>query len=140
MVISFVVAVWFQFGHRAAGLPPLHPSLQLVLGVAVTTAVWLAATLLTRPTDAATLQDFYDRIRPYGRGWSRVADTSGGKPTGGIAPALACWILGCAVVYAALFGTGYLLYGSGIAAAFSLSVAAGSAIALFRILPGVSFE
>src|SRR5205807_2360803 len=66
MAISFVVAVYFQFVHRALGLAPLAPTVQLVIGVAVTTAGWLAVTFLTPPTDRATLQAFYDRIRPMG--------------------------------------------------------------------------
>src|SRR5256886_460679 len=53
MAISFVVAVYFQFVHRALGLAPLAPTVQLVIGVAVTTAGWLAVTFLTPPTDRA---------------------------------------------------------------------------------------
>ncbi|MEK6253367.1 MAG: Na+:solute symporter, partial [Gemmatimonadales bacterium] len=109
MVISFAVAVWFQFGHEAVGLPALHPSLQLVIGVALTTVVWLAVTFATAPTDTATLQDFYDRIRPFGRGWHRVVQVDDTPARGSVTAALSCWLLGCVVVYAALFGTGYIL-------------------------------
>src|SRR5207249_3227413 len=63
MMISFVVAVYFQFVHRALGLAPLTPTRQLVIGVAITTVGWLAVTFATPPTDRATLQTFYDRIR-----------------------------------------------------------------------------
>jgi Na+/proline symporter len=140
MLISFCVAVWFQFGHQAVGLPSIHPSLQLVIGVAVTTIAWLAVTFLTRPTDAGTLQAYYDRIRPFGRGWSRVVRTEGKAPSGSVGAALAGWILGCVTVYAALFGTGYALYGRGLPAGISLAVAAGAAVGLFRLLPRVSFE
>jgi Na+/proline symporter len=65
MVISFLVVVYLQFVHQALGFEPLHPSLMLVLGVAITTAGWLSVTLVTPATDAATLQAFYDRIRPF---------------------------------------------------------------------------
>lgn len=140
MVISFAVAVWFQFGHEAAGLPPLHPSLQLVIGVAVTTVSWLTVTWMTEPTERDTLQAFYDRIRPFGRGWRSVVRVDEQKTAGGIGPALVCWLLGCVVVYAALFGTGYVLYGRpGQGAAF-LTASAAAAIALFRTLPRVGFE
>lgn len=144
MLISFAVAVWFQFGHEAAGLPPLHPSLELVIGVVVTTCVWLTVTWSTEPTDRETLAAFYDRIRPLGRGWRRVLDLpdrpEDGPVAGRAGPALACWLLGCLVVYAALFGTGYLLYGRPTPAAAFLAVSAVSAVALFRVLPGVGFE
>jgi SSS family solute:Na+ symporter len=140
MVVSFAVAVWFQFLHGRLGFAPVHPSAQLVIGVAMTTAAWLFVTLITPPADRATLQAFYDRIRPYGRGWRTVVDvSSGAPPAGGVAAGLAGWALGCAVVYSALFGTGYLLYGRPLAAATSFLVAALSAAGLFRVLPRVSF-
>ena len=88
------------------------PRLALLIGVAVTTVTWLAVTFLTPPTDRAMLQSFYDRIRPAPAGWRRAVDTSGGTHAGGdIAAAFLAWFLGCVAVYAALFATGYLLYG-----------------------------
>src|SRR5205085_4303622 len=80
MAISFVVAVYFQFVHRALGLAALAPTVQLVIGVAVTTAGWLAVTFLTPPTDRATLQAFYDRIRPMGPGWEGAVTTRPANP------------------------------------------------------------
>ncbi|MCL7959687.1 MAG: Na+:solute symporter [marine benthic group bacterium] len=140
MVISFAVAVWFQFGHEAAGLPALHPSLQLVIGVALTTAVWLGVTFATAPTDTATLQDFYDRIRPFGRGWARVVQVDDTPAGGSVAAALSCWLLGCVVVYSALFGTGYMLYGRPASGSLFLAASALAAVGLFRTLPRVGFE
>jgi len=42
----------------------------------LTTAVWLAVTLATRPESEATLQAFYDRVRPAALGWRRFASAS----------------------------------------------------------------
>jgi Na+/proline symporter len=121
MVISFVVAIYFQFVHEPLGFAPLHPSLMLVLGVALTTVGWLTVTLLTPPDDRETLQAFYDRIRPFGRGWRAAVG----------------WVLGCVAVYATLFGTGYLLYGNLLAGVVSLLVAAVAGWGILRILPKV---
>ena len=140
MVISFAVAVWFQFGHQAVGLPALHPSLQLVIGVFLTTVVWLSVTWMTAPTDTATLQRFYDTIRPFGRGWVRVVQVADTPASGGVTAALTCWLLGCVVVYAALFGTGYLLYGRAGTGSLFLGASALAAFGLFRMLPRVGFE
>ena len=141
MVVSFSVALWFQLLHTRLGFAPLHPSAQLLIGVGLTTIAWLGATYLTPPADRATLQAYYDRIRPYGKGWSTVIDTSAGSPdSGGVAAGLAGWLLGCAVVYAALFGTGYLLYGRGVAATVSFLVAAVAVLGLFRVIPRVGFD
>jgi hypothetical protein len=40
---------------------------------ALTTATWLAVTLLTAPESDATLQAFYNRVRPAALGWRRFA-------------------------------------------------------------------
>jgi Na+/proline symporter len=146
MVVSFAVAVWFQFFHVRAGFAPIHPSAQLLIGVSVTTIAWLGVTMLTPPADRATLQEFYDRIRPMGRGWSGVVDTEATSADGSgvhesdVGAAMLGWVLGSLTVYATLFGTGYLLYGRELAAAIALGVAAMATIGLFRILPRIGFE
>ncbi|NIN73228.1 MAG: Na+:solute symporter [Gemmatimonadetes bacterium] len=138
MIISFIVAVYFTLVHEALGFPAIHPSLKLVLGVAITTAVWLTVTLLTPATDRTTLQAFYDRIRPFNWGWRRAVET--GPTEGRFTAALLSWFLGCAVVYAALFGTGFALYGRVEIATACLAIVAVAAVALFRKLPQVGFE
>jgi Na+/proline symporter len=141
MVVSFAVAAWFQFVHQRVGLAPLHPSAQLLIGVGLTTVAWLGVTFLTPPADRRTLQRFYDRIHPYGRGWSDVVDiSSGAPPAGSISVGLAGWFLGCTVVYSALFGTGYLLYGRPLPATVALGVATAASVGLFRLLPRVRFD
>jgi hypothetical protein len=140
MVISFAVALYFQFVHEAIGLPALHPSTRLVAGVAVTTVAWLAVTFATRPTDRRTLQAFYDRIRPFGRGWRRAVDTSAVKSDGSMAAGLLAWFLGTVAVYAALFGTGFFLYGNTAAGLALTAILAVAAAGLFRALPRVGFE
>ena len=95
MVISFLVAVYFHFGHARLGFAPLHPMLALVIGVMITTLGWLAMTLLTPPTDTSVLQSFYNKIRPAPAGWRGAVDTSGGESSGNIAASFLAWFLGC---------------------------------------------
>ncbi len=138
MVISFFVAVYFELVHESLGLAPLDPSLKLVLGVVITTVVWLTVTWMTPATDRSTLQSFYDRIRPFEWGWKKAVET---RPVqGSFTAALGCWFLGCVVVYSALFGTGYLLYGRTAPGVVCMLVAAVGAIGLFRTLPRVGFD
>src|SRR5213592_628597 len=139
MGISFVVAVYFQFVHTALGFAPLAPTVQLVIGIAITTVGWLAVTFLTPPTDRATLQAFYDRIRPMGPGWKAAVTTGPANPGESVSAAFLCWFLGVAVIYAALFGTGYLLYGKRVTAIVCLAVAAVAAWGLFRAMRRVGF-
>ncbi len=142
MAISFSVAVYLELVHPALGLPSLHPSAALLIGVGVTTIGWLGVTLLTAPTSRDTLQAFYDRIRPYGRGWRRAVQI-GEEERGArseITAGFTCWGLGLIVVYGALFGTGYALYGRGGQAMVAASLSVAAAIGLFRALPRVRFE
>jgi hypothetical protein len=44
------------------------------------------------------------------------------------------------VVYSALFGTGYLLYGETVYGIVCISLAAVSAVGIFRALPHVGFD
>lgn len=137
MVVSFLVALYFQFLHTRLGFAPLGAGTTLVLGVIITTLGWLSVTFLTRPTDRATLQAYYDRIRPIGPGWNRVVDTAGTEVKEDVTAAFLCWFLGCVVVYGALFATGALLYGRVAPGLLYSAVAVGAAIWLFRTLPRV---
>jgi len=137
MVISFLVAVYFQFFHERLGFAPLAPTTTLVAGVVVTTLGWLAVTFLTPPTSPDRLQTYYDRIRPMGRGWARVVDVRGKAPDMDVTAAFLCWFLGCVVVYAALFATGAALYGQVVPAGLYGTAALVAGVVLFRTLPRV---
>jgi len=141
MVVSFMVAVWFQFFHVRTGFAPMAPHVQLVAGVAVTTVTWVTVTFLTRPAARETLQSFYDHIRPMGPGWKgsgiTVAEADAAEsPTA----AFLAWFLGCITIYAALFGTGYVLYGQAALGVACLTVAAGAAWGVLRVLPRVGLR
>lgn len=142
MIISFAVALYFQFGHEALGFAEVDPSLQLVLGVLITTVGWMTVTLLTPPTDHGTLASFHGAIRPMGNGWAGAGlglseqDRSADSP----AAAFLAWFLGVTVVYGAVLGTGYLLYGRTALAAICLGAAAVASVALLKTLPRVGLS
>jgi hypothetical protein len=140
MVISFLVAVYVHFGHMRLGFTLPNPVAALAAGVFITTFGWLSVTLLTPPTDRATLQAFYDRIRPAPRGWRHAVNTkdevgSSENPAAGFL----AWFLGCVTVYAALFATGYLLYGHTEIGLLCVVVTGASAYALQRTIPKMQF-
>ncbi len=97
--------------------------------VAITTVCWLAATFLLPRSSDATLDAFYQRTRPGGPGWAPSARRLPYvTPDSGLGRLAARWLAGVAVVYAALFGVGWLLLGSPVQGLVSL-VAAGAALA-----------
>jgi Na+/proline symporter len=140
MLLSFLIAVYLHLVHARLGFAPLDPAAALVIGVALTTAGWLAVTFLTPPTDRAVLQCFYDHIRPYPAGWRRAVDTSRtGEGADDIAASFLAWFLGCVAVYASLFATGYLLYGRLELGLLCAVIAITSACALWRVIPRIGF-
>ncbi len=149
MVVSFLVALYFQFVHPLTGLPELSTAFQLVAGVFFTTAVWLAVTFLTRPEDQKTLQGFYKLVHPGGPGWQKVRDHAKAQQIS-IEPArtkawdvpigIVCMILGCIAVYSALFATGYWIYGEYLTASFTSIMAVAATLLLGRYWKKLSLE
>ncbi len=104
----------------------------ILLTVAVTTVVWLAATFLTKPEPDSKLLEFYRRVRPGVFGWSRIATFAPEIPaTHEGWYNLMDWLLGCLMVYMALFGIGKVILGStGIGVLF-LAISAVSGYAIY---------
>jgi hypothetical protein len=79
---------------------------------AVTTAVWVAATFATAPEPRATLAAFYEKVRPAGPGWKRIAGAEGVAARRGEIPRnLLMWALGTVFVYSIMFATGAVIFG-----------------------------
>ena len=135
MVGSFVVALGFFIAKKNGANIPDHISLLITVGS--TSVIWIATTLLTRPTNDATLDKFYALVRPAGRGWAPVAARSNmvAKPDS-LPQAMLGWVLGCTFVYAALFGTGSYLYGRMPQAALWAVVFVVSGLGVRRVLAG----
>jgi len=134
MSSSFIVAIGFFVAGKMGAVIPSHVS--LLVTVAVTTVVWIVVTLMTAPTDRATLVRFYRLVRPAGRGWLPVQEEAGVGPSpDSLAQSMLGWVLGCTMVYAALFGAGSFLYGKIPQGMVWLVLFIGSAIWLARLLP-----
>jgi Na+/proline symporter len=151
MLVSFLVALYFlgRITLEPLGLdltiawpvPAWDASLRLVVGVVITTIGWLAVTLLTRPASPATLTRFHELIQPLGPGWRGAGlEVTPDPAADSLSAAFAAWFFGCVVVYGALFGTGYLLYGRPALAAVCLLAAAGAAFGVARVFPRVGLR
>lgn len=137
MIVSFLVAIYFERIYE--GELPSH--LRLIYGVGITTAAWLAATWLTRPTEQGVLWSFYQLVRPDPRGWKPVLARAQAEakqpleplPAGRLPLEIAGMVIGCFVVYSLLFGTGFLLYGQWLNLAISAAVASLGSAALWHV-------
>ena len=117
MISSFGVSVAFLILHRTGVNLGTHQ--ELLATVILTTVCWLATAYLGPRTDAATLVEFYKKIRPFGPGWAPVrvqagiskAEAAADAHGADIPLALAGWSAGVAMIWSALFLVGNLLYG-----------------------------
>ncbi|MGZ4833955.1 MAG: sodium:solute symporter family transporter, partial [Terriglobales bacterium] len=76
----------------------------------ITTVAWITVTLLTSPEPEPVLVSFYRKTRPDVRGWQAIARlTPDVHPNRDLGRNLIAWLLGCAMVYLALFGLGKLI-------------------------------
>ena len=115
MIASFVVSVTAltMLKARMPAGSPLVQSYAMLITVAISTVTWLAVTMLTAPEPDEKLEAFYQRVRPGGPGWRRIAARLGyaGETIPGGALAWTNWLAGIVAVYASLFGIGKIVFG-----------------------------
>mgnify|MGYP006087168137 CR=1 FL=1 len=106
----------FFFGAERGLMPSWSEFPMIVL---VTSIIWVGVTYLTQPESNEVLQSFYKKIQPGGPGWNKVVkdaeaenivikdkDVEWSVPSGILA-----MLLGCGMIYSAMFATGYWIYG-----------------------------
>jgi Na+/proline symporter len=99
---------------------------------AATTLVWLIVTYATKPEPEQVLLKFYRDVRPQITGWKPIAQLAPEiRPTRDLGRNLLSWVLGCAMVYLALFGLGHVLLGPMWQGLLLLVLAAACAFALY---------
>ena len=133
MGAALVVSLGMRAGvdtSRAEGF-----AVTLIVTTIATTAVWLTVTFLTSPEPEATLRRFYLKARPAGIGWRPVAEATGVAPPRGEIPRNALsWLLGVALVYAIMFGTGALLLGQPRKLAICTAIVLASSAGLIALM------
>ena len=133
MAVAAIVSLYLQLVVKWDSDRPREFAYLMLVTVSLTTIAWLATTWLTRPEPEATLRDFYQRVRPYGPGWKPIAAPAGElAPRGSLRADLLSALLGCVLVYSALFGVGELLLRSAALGCALLVVAAAAAAAIAR--------
>jgi len=115
--------------------------LEFPMIVLVTSFIWIGVTYLTQPESNEVLQSFYKKIQPGGPGWNKVVkdaeaenidikdkDVEWSVPSGILA-----MLLGCGMIYSAMFATGYWIYGEQQNAIVATTGAVISAFFLIKI-------
>lgn len=121
MIVSFVIALYFEFIHPLTNMVQLESHWELLIGVGITTVAWVSVTLLTKPVNKDTLRSFYRLVHPGGPGWKKViaeAEKDGvsvepeGSQAWDVPTGILCMVLGSFSVFLTLFATGYFIYGN----------------------------
>jgi solute:Na+ symporter, SSS family len=132
--IAAMVTPLVVYGYLRAFTGVAFPQTLYVI-VGVTTVAWLAVTLLTPPTEAATLQAFFRRVHPGGPGWAPVARAVPDvRPDTGLGRLAVNWLAGVVLVYCTLFAVGKLLFGTYTSGLLYLAVAAAAGAVILRDL------
>ena len=138
MIISFLLAIYFQWFHQEITGQNLKPYIELLLSISITTISWILVTLITKPTDNDKLLSFYNKIKPYGIGWKsfRLLNniSLSQKDSKSSMNDLLLLFLGILAVYFCLFGFGYILFDENLIGVFMLTISFISAFFLNYIM------
>jgi Na+/proline symporter len=112
MATALVMTVSLRWIAPFSGTNPVVFAKSALTTTAVTTFVWLIVTFATKPEPEQILLKFYRSVRPQITGWQAIARLAPEvPPSRDLGRNLLCWVLGCAMVYLALFGLGHVLLG-----------------------------
>ncbi len=112
MATALVVTIGLRWTEPFSGTNPVVFAKTALATTVATTLVWLIATYATKPEPKEILVKFYRSVRPHVTGWQAIARMAPDvTPTRDLGRNLLSWILGCVMVYLALFGLGHVLLG-----------------------------
>ena len=142
MIISFLVAIYFELIHFRLGFDEIIEWKKLVIGVAITTTGWVLVTLFTKPTDQKILLNFYRKVHPGGPGWKKILDEANqaGEDVDefisekwDMPSSIIGVFLGLLVIYNGLFAVGFWLYSNTFAAIVTTAVSSIAAVFLIKM-------
>jgi Na+/proline symporter len=112
MAAAFVTSLFLRSFFRLSESDPREFATIVLCTVAVTSAVWLGVTYLTKPEPKEVLLSFYRRVRPSALLWGPIArEATDVVPQKDGMFNLIDWLCGVGMIYAFLFGTGKIIFG-----------------------------
>ncbi len=141
MLSAFVVSLILEFGLGWSSDNAYDFAYIVLITTGITTVVWLSVTYLTKPEPDEVLIPFYRKVRPSAAFWKPIA-----MKVPDVVPQkdglfnLSNWILGCVLIYMALFGFGKLIFGELLLGCVFLLIAAISFWMIYRNLSRRGWE
>jgi solute:Na+ symporter, SSS family len=135
MTSAFVTSLVLQLHFHLDEQNPYHFAYLVLINTAVTTAVWIVVTFVTKPEPDQVLLTFYRRVRPSPTFWKPIAEKAPEvqAPERGLVN-LKDWLLGVLMIYMTLFGLGKIIFGSCVVGIVFLCIAGLSAALIYRDL------
>lgn len=134
MLASGVISILIEFTtlgetlFGTSGILPAYAKFPFV--VFSSTLIWLVVTYLTQPETKETLYTFYKKTQPGGPGWKKIVLQADQEQINiikttekwSVPMGIVAMLLGCILIYGALFTTGYFIYGQITNALIGLSI------------------
>jgi Na+/proline symporter len=133
MTAAFVVSLFLQLGMGYNTDDPVEFAHVILITVGVTTAVWVAVTLMTKPEPRDKLLSFYRKARPYPGLWGPIAaEAPEVRPSSHAGHDFLNWVFGCVLIYSSLFGAGKWILHEWLPGSLYIVAALVSAYAIYR--------
>ena len=112
MTVALICALYVNLWHPFTGPEFIIFAKSTMFTTLVTTVAWVLVTFMTSAEPDSILVAFYTKVRPHAAGWRRIARLAPEvKQTKDLGTNLVSWILGCVMVYSALFAIGDICFG-----------------------------
>jgi Na+/proline symporter len=133
MTVALICALYVNLAHPFTGPEFIIFAKSTMFTTLVTTIAWVIVTFLTSAEPDSILVAFYTKVRPHVAGWKRIAQLAPEvKQTKDLGTNLVSWILGCVMVYSALFAIGDICFGKYAAGIGLFALSAVCAAGLYR--------
>jgi Na+/proline symporter len=141
MLTAFVISLTLEFGFGMSNDNAFDFAHIVLITTAVTSAVWLIVTFLTKPEPDEILIPFYRKVRPSARMWGPIAaKVKDVVPQKDDLINLSNWAYGCLMIYMTLFGFGKIIFGETLLGLVFLAIAAICFTCIYRSLSKRGWE
>ena len=106
MASSLLVALYLNFSEL-----DITSWVKIIIGVSLTTIIWVLTSFITPQEDEETLRNFVDKVNPGGPGWKNYTSSSESE-SWFVPKGIFLMALGCTAVYGFLLSMGHLIYGN----------------------------
>ena len=106
MASSLLVALYLNFSEL-----DIASWAKIIIGVSLTTIIWVLTSFITPQEDEETLRNFVDKVNPGGPGWKNYTSSSESE-SWFVPKGIFLMALGCTAVYGFLLSMALLIYGN----------------------------